>query len=387
MKQILIVVASFRHGGISKSLENLLSLIDAEKYRIDVFAMDHYGPYKTMLINCTILKKNKWLESLSARYSDTKGVARMRSFFIKILRNLCSYIRFDITDFIFKFAMKRISKDKKYDTVIAYSEGAPTRFVSFFNVHNKIAWIHCEYSNYLKIINNVDETKTYDKYKSIICVSDYTKKDFCRIMPSMYSRTYSIHNVLNTSLIFELSKEKIIDEHFVKKNFTIISIGRNDWVKRVYIIPQIARALKDKGCEFKWYLIGPQGLTDDHKKLESNIIHYEVSDCFCWLDTKDNPYPYLAQSDLLVNVSISEACPFVINEAKVLHIPVVCTDFDSAIEFIEDGINGFIAPIEQITDKIYILIKNKEEYNRIKENIYSFIYDNEKMLKDIYALL
>ena len=43
---------------------------------------------------------------------------------------------------------------------------------------------------------------------------------------------------------------------------------------------------------------------------------------------------------MVVSTSVSEACPNVINEAKILHTPIVATNFGSVYEFIEDGVNG-----------------------------------------------
>jgi hypothetical protein len=40
MKNILIIITRYRHGGIKKSLTNLLIAIDTNKYSVDVFAMD-----------------------------------------------------------------------------------------------------------------------------------------------------------------------------------------------------------------------------------------------------------------------------------------------------------------------------------------------------------
>ena len=387
MKHILFVITSFRHGGINKSLENLLSLINIKNYCVDVFVMEHYGPYITMLPNCNILKKDIWIEALIAKWGETKGLAMFRCLFVKSSRIILKYINCSIADFLFKNRVRYLGKAKAYDTVVAYSEGVPTIFTSFFEKSNKVAWIHCDYSSYLKLNKQPDETTVYNLYNSVVCVSEHSKKKFKDLMPLVKSQLYSIHNILNVSFIFEQSKKKIIDYRFIKGPFNIISIGRNDSIKRVYIIPKIVRCLVDRGLDFKWYLIGPMGNQQFHNELLSNIKKYNVENFFIWLGAKDNPYPYIVNSDLLVNVSISEACPYVINEAKVLHIPIVCTNFGSAPEFIENDVNGVIATIEQFADKIEVLISDKTEYKRLKNNILKYKYDNDKILKDIYMIL
>ena len=117
-----------------------------------------------------------------------------------------------------------------------------------------------------------------------------------------------------------------------------------------------------------------------------NVALCEVGDCVIYLGEKDNPYCYIRNSELLVNTSLSEACPYVINEAKILHKPVVCTDFGSAEEFIENGVNGYISPIESIHEPIISLIKNQELYDKMVSNISDFVYDNKRIINQIVGL-
>lgn len=385
-KKILFILTSFRHGGTNKSLENLLSLLDVNKYQVDVFAMEHYGPYGSMLLNCTILPKNKWLHALIAQFQDTTGSTKIRSMILKVLRKVLEFLGLDLSKYLKKNAVQAISKNKTYDTVIAFSEGAPTSFAQHFKTKNKIAWVHCDYKSYMTLNNHPDETKIYQAYRSIVCVSEFTKDSFCKIMPTLNSKAYAIHNVVNVNEVKGLS-EKIINEKYYSEDvFNIVSVGRINIIKRFDAIPQIARILLDKGCKFNWILIGPEGERHEQQCLLGNIKKYGVEETFIWIGEKDNPYPYIKNSDLLVNVSISEACPYVINEAKVLNIPVVCTNFGSAVEFIQHDINGLIAPLESVADAVELLIKDKKQYNRIKDNTEKFSYSNDMILSKINDL-
>jgi len=386
MIKILIIITSFRHGGTSKSLQNLSSIIDNNKHCIDVFAMEHYGPYLTKLPKCNILRHDKWLEALIASFDDTNGITKIRSLFIKVTRNICKYFYFDVANFLFKRTANRLSA-RNYDVVFAFSEGVPTAFTSHLAIAKKIAWVRCDYSSYSKLNNYPNEIAIYESYNKVVCVSEYTKNEFRRLIPSMAGRVYSIYNALDTSMILSAAKENINDACFTKEQFNIVSIGRIDIVKRFSKIPQIVRALIDAGCSFRWYLIGSGGQSSELTEFINNIEKYCVSNYFFWLGPKDNPYPYIAQSDLLVNTSISEACPNVVNEAKILHTPVVCADFSSASEFIDDGVNGYIIPIDQIANTIEMLIKDKQVFQKLKENISGFVYENELILKQIYSLL
>lgn len=107
---------------------------------------------------------------------------------------------------------------------------------------------------------------------------------------------------------------------------------------------------------------------------------FSLQEELCLLGEVNNPYPYIKNANLLVSTSLSEACPNVINEAKILGTPIVSTDFGSVYEFIEDNVNGLISPIETIADKIEQMISNEATYNSIKSNISQFKYNNDEIL-------
>lgn len=387
MKHILFVITSFRHGGTNKSLENLLSVIDSERYQMDVFAMEHFGPYKQMLPNCTILPEDKLLSALISNFADSKGWAKVRSLGVKLWRNITGYVYSKPEYYLYKKNISRLAQGKKYDVIIAYSEGVPTAFVSHLNHNNKIAWIHSDYSSYMKLNNNPDESKIYGSFNSIVCVSEYTKNEFCKIMPGFNNKTSFIHNILNMDVIRTKSAERPVDGIFSSDRFTILTIGTFYAIKRLSSIPNIAKELLKRGCDFTWYVIATKGTQDELRVFNNRIKEFDISDFVVFLGEKNNPYSYLAHSDLFVSLSVTEACPYVINESKSLHIPIVCTDFPSAPEFVESGEIGYITPLDKIVDKIELLIKDKIVYQNIKSKSNEYSYDNMILMNKFYDLI
>ena len=88
-----------------------------------------------------------------------------------------------------------------------------------------------------------------------------------------------------------------------------------------------------------------------------------MKDCVVYLGGKSNPYPYFKMADLLVCVSESEACPMIFNEAKLLNLPIVSTDFPSAFEFIDRDKDGRITQIEAMADTIADIISEDSKRN------------------------
>lgn len=385
MFKVLFVVTDCGHGGISRSLQNLCPYLEKREVRVSIFALNHEGAYLNVFPKEKLLPEDKWVSLLIKNHRIQNGLTRCLVLIVKLLSVVMTKVGLPFKELLFKRRAKVLS-NMGFDAIVAFSEGVPTRFVSFMKGKNLIAWIHCDYANYKRLNNNIDERNTYERYNSIVCVSEYTRKVFCQLMPSVSNRVHAIYNVLDSDMMISLARLRIDDKNFVRDNFTIVSVGRIDPVKRFSEIPFIAAKLKQASCRFKWYIIGGSGVPAERELLMHNVALCEVEDCVIYLGEKDNPYYYIRNSELLVNTSLSEACPYVVNEAKILHKPVVCTDFGSAEEFIENGVNGYISPIEKIHEPIISLIKRRELYDRMVSSASDFAYNNESIVDQIVGL-
>ena len=82
---------------------------------------------------------------------------------------------------------------------------------------------------------------------------------------------------------------------------------------------------------------------------------------------KPNPYPYMAKADVYIQTSSFEGFGLTINEARILHKPVVSTNFPVVYNQIKDGENGLIAEMtpESVAEKILMLINDDALRERI----------------------
>jgi glycosyltransferase involved in cell wall biosynthesis len=112
----------------------------------------------------------------------------------------------------------------------------------------------------------------------------------------------------------------------------------------------------------------------------TEIKNNGLNDNIHLLGQQDNPYPYIKNANLLVTTSLSEACPYVINEAKVLGTPVICTNFGSAKQFVTNGKDGYSVSIENMSKTILKLMSDSSIYNKIKDNLAKFEYDNNEII-------
>ena len=383
-KRVLFVVTYFDCGGTCRSLQNLLQGIDTELVEVDLFGMVEEGMYKDIFPNSRVIPEKRWLRALMARYSQQSGLRRWESLVAKILRKVTGGW---FERWIVRRACRQLAQ-RPYDAVVAFSEGAPTNFVAQIPHHNRIAWIHCDYASYYRLNGARDESVLYGAYNSIVCVSKFTASTFSAIYPHLQARVRSIFNLLDVAMVRSLAQKPLPEAVAAQAGFQILSIGRLDPVKRLSVIPAIAAELKQRGCRFYWRVVGPKGGSEEeYHKLMADIERYQVGDCVVWLGEQANPYPFIAQSDLLVCPSRSEACPYVVNEAKTLHVPVVCTDFGSASEFVEAGVHGYTASLEALPDVIASLILDEERHKSLVRNLAEFDYDNRPMIRSLYQLL
>ncbi len=369
MKKILIVVPSFAIGGTIVSLHSLLSFIDTDHCSVDIFALNRKGEYLDRMPNSVVLPENIWLS-----YTLNEGgiFKRILNSSLRIVRAACRKLGMSIEPLLCRLADRKINF-QQYDAVINYSESI-ANIVCSYPAKRRITWVHCDYERYLTLVNR-DESKIYEAFDTVVCVSEFAKSVFCKCMPHMKDRTVVIHNIINTKGILEKAKEPIDDDNFKTDGYTIVSVGRLDPVKQFHLIPSlVAEIKKQTNKKFVWYIIGgDRGFESYVNGIKQDIVKLGVTEEVVMLGEKSNVYPYMAKADLYVSTSMSESFSLVINEAKALGVPIVCNNFGSASESITHGIDGFIVSVDDIEfkDIIVSLIEEEVSLPITKNNGYS----------------
>ena len=149
----------------------------------------------------------------------------------------------------------------------------------------------------------------------------------------------------------------------------MITCGRLSKGKNPKYAIAISLKLLESGIKnFKWYFVGTGELLQDFKReihdnaLEKNII---------LLDKQLNPYKYISDCDLLVQMSEYESFCLSLAEAQVLGVPCISTNFPSASEIVEDGSTGYIVDnnVDSLYEAISMLLRNKYFLDRISGNV------------------
>ena len=374
MRRLLFVLPAFRYGGTMTSFENLLTLFGEEDYEIDVYAIVNEGEARDR-----IAKTARIINSARNPQNNQFGGNLSLRKLAKMVKDGLAKFGFDLGPYYIRKMAQRFNCDK-YDAVIAYQEGYPTIFVSNVKAKYKIAWIHSMYSRW----GNAKTVREYDKMDSIVCVSETAKQDMLSMYHNKVDRIHVVKNSLDKDKIVILSEV----EHLKKNDcFQIISVGRIDSVKRFSMIPVIAKELRNKGLVFKWSIVGGVAEKTEYDTIIKRIKIEGLEDLVILEGQMSNPYPAIKNSDLLVCLSSSETFNYTLAEARILGVPVVTADFPAAKEFVKDGQDGLISPINKMTATISALIENKEKYQKQKEALREYHYDNEVVRDSFRKLL
>jgi len=384
MKRVVIIVQGCRQGGANRSLQYLLQTLEQSDLQISVFALSHQGSYRTVFSNYSLLEEDFMCSTLLSDLSLEKpSLRRVVRWLLRSVFRLFRIAGVPAFDFFFNQARRSLER-QNFDVAIAFQEGTATAFAAPLLVPLKIAWIHSDYGNYLKLAATKPEITTYEHFHSIVCVSDFTATVFKQLMPALSERVSAIPNVMNQVKIRHQSAEEPLHPHFNRVGATLLCVGRIDPVKRFTAIPLIAAHLKQRNILFRWYLIG-DGASDEKEAIKTAIQQYKVDDCVLMLGEIENPYPYIVRSDVLISLSLSEACPLGVQEAKLLHVPVVATDFGSAREFVLEGEGGMVVPFEEMADTLAELLLNQEFLLKMKQELEGYEFDNQGIIRKVIA--
>jgi glycosyltransferase involved in cell wall biosynthesis len=395
-KKILISAHTLRLGGVERSFLGILQSIDFSKYDVDVFLHKHDGELLKFLPNeVNLLPENKecrfLLEPIQSAIKErvfsvvfTKIISKFYDAVFNLfhkknadkLDSIAHFHLHKIADFLFP----KISK-KKYDTVIAFLH---PNFIerNKFSAKKYLSFIHTDYTAI-----NIDyqgELKMWKRYDMIAGVSEEVSNNFKLIFPVLSKKVHSIENIISKDFLKIQSEEKIDDDmFFVKENqLCLLSIGRFSYPKNFDNIPFIAKRMKEKKIDFKWFIIGFGG---DEDLIKRNIKIAKVENEVIVLGKKENPYPYIIACDYYIQPSRFEGKAVTVREAQILKKPVFIADYSTAKSQVNNGVDGFILPLNSIdfAEKFVEIINDREKILNVVNNLEQFDFTNSKEIKKI----
>lgn len=204
-----------------------------------------------------------------------------------------------------------------------------------------IQMVHADY------IKAKEVNFTYNKWHKTtehVGVSEYVCKIFKKIYPK--EKITRIYNILD-----EIQETKPI--------LKLISATRVSKEKGYERMLKLAQELKKAGIKFRWTIFTDLELYNKKPFNLEEIVYMKPSHNF---------WDYIVEADYGVQLSDTEGYSYFINECLQYGTPIICTNFPSAYESVEDGKNGYIVDmnlsnldIDKITRKIPSNFEYKEK--------------------------
>lgn len=386
MKRVVFVIHTLDIGGAEKSLVNLLAELNPNIYDVDLLLFRNEGAFLKQLpsyVNVVeippVLKKiySPILKSGSQIFVKTIGTIISR-IIIRVPEHRASFR----WKYFYCNAIPKL--EKKYDVAIAYVAGEPLYYVvDKINADIKLSWVHTDY----RLAKNpkkydVDYFEKVDAVASVseLCV-DILKEEF----PNISNKIYRIPNITSSKLVQERAKEFFPSEYNPNDKI-IVSLGRLVKLKGFDLAINAASILKQKGIQFKWFVIGEGKY---RKRLEELIKSENLNDCFFLLGARENPYPYIMNCTIFAQTSRLEGKSVALDEAKILAKPILSTSYPTVFDQIESGKEGILVSInaEEIAIGIEQLLLDKEMRQSLIDYLSNHEYGNQKDVSKYIELI
>lgn len=357
-KKILIASYNLDFGGIETSLINLIKNFNLNKYDVTLVLEEKKGVFLKDLPSNIKVEEYK--------VSTNKNIIIRKT--INLMKRIGWYIK----------------NHNKYDASICYATySGPCSMLARTSSENRILYVHSNYYEaYDKDISKVKEffdTRKINEFNHIVFVSNESRKDLCKIYPTIKNKSITINNMVDSDRIIKLSEEKIKLNN--NKNKVFLFVGRLDESsKRLTLLLDVAKKAKEDKLPLVFWIVG----NGPDEKMYKDIVKEEKLDNVIFFGAKKNPYPYMKASNYIVLTSRYEGFPVVYNEAIVLNKPILTT-IDVSDDYISiDGRFGYVVDKDNLYEKVKELVNSKD---KLKKEKIDFNEINKKRIKMIEELM
>ena len=388
MKKVLIVNKSFETGGIQSSMINMANEL-AKHCQVDLFLYAPHGPMKERLSPAIRILPATWrFQALGTPMKQILATKDLRMILFRLFAFMWSKL------FTNKFPIQRAIKHQPrldgYDIAISFHQeqrknsvlsGFSRVVAQLTDAKTKYAWVH--YDSSLVSLDNNYNAQFYRKMDKVFCVSRSLRDGFIRTNPTLTEKVDFCYNFMDYEQIFEKS-ELPQGVPLAKDKFICFSACRLSPVKA------LDRAIKAMAPVFHahpdvmWYIAGDG---PERTVVEKAIKEADLETRIILLGNQKNPYPYMKNADLVLNVSYHEAAPMAFFEAKFLGVPIFATETSSTAELLHNGVDSFVCPntAEGIHTLFSELMSNRQQIAQAKENLQAFSASNADSLEKVLS--
>lgn len=353
MTKILFFIHDLMHGGAEKVLVNLVNNMDYNQFDITVMTLFNEGVH--------IKNLNKNIKYKYCFDKTFKGNSKI----LAMIPAKCLY--------------KKFIKDD-YDILVSYLEGSCTRIIAACPDDNvkKVAWVHIEQTEngFAYAYRSKNEAiESYKKFNNIVCVSESVKQNFIELS-GIDKNVEVLFNTNESEKIKRLSEEEIKNEKFRHDNeLKFCGVAKVLPNKGFMRLAKVHNKLIKEGYKHHIYILG---IGEERKKIEAYLSENGLVESFTFLGFDENPYKYVARSDMFVCSSFAEGFSTAATEALIVGTPVLTTlcagmeemlgknnEYGIIVDNSKEGLYKGLKYVLQNPDKISYYKEKAEERGKI----------------------
>lgn len=383
-KRILFMIGTLQSGGVSKSIVNLLNVMDRTTYDVHLLLLDRSGDILSPYLPSDItVHVNREIENL---HRGLRGV-RALLFTGHLLLAFGSLLRMLLSKFSRAWAGRWLAHlmprftDLSFDLIVDYGGQQQLYYmVDKLDGKKKITFFHNDYSKWPYYY--AADRLYYPKVDQILSISQTCVDVLKAYFPDCKDKISVMQNISSPVLITKQANETV-DLPIVP--LSLVSLGHIMRRKGTDFSIDAAKILQKKGVEFKWMLVGKVVEKDLIRRIEQEGL----ADCFVVLGIRSNPYPYIKAADIYVHPSRFEGKSIALDEAKILCKPIVVTNFSTVNDQFEDRVNASICEMNggALADAIIELATHKELRQSYVTYLNANIVDNSSEVEKLYTFI
>ena len=366
-KKVLFLIHDLGGGGAEKVLVNLVNHLNKDRFEVHVVSIFGNGVNENFLSD-EVHYSYVWKKPFPGNSRILKLIPA------SILHKWC--VR------------------KKYDVEIAYLEDICAKIISggSDNHTKRICWVHTDLHHprvSARGFKNFEESEmAFESFDRIVCVSDTVRKDFLVLYPRVKNAVIC-YNTLETEKILSLKDEPIEDVDFKSQEIKLIAVGKITKNKGFDRLAFIVKRLCEEKYPIHLYALG---IGPDQKNIEAYIEKNGIREQYTFLGYQNNPYKFIAASDLFVCASLAEGFSTAATEALIVGTPV-CTVEVSGMKEMLGANNEWGIVSENNDESLYLEIKsllddpNKLKYFKKRAEERGQMFSTENTVRAVEDLL
>ena len=332
LKNLILFMPSIDGGGVEKNLIIIANYLIKKFQKVTIITYDRKF----------ISKFNKKIKIISFK-KNSSGEKKYYKYFVCLVLLVREYL-----------------KEKKI-LVLSFQANIYVLFLSTILNFKTIVRSNSSPTGWTKNFIKKFIFKFFFKFASDVIVNSH---EFKKLLDDEFkTKSVVIYNPLNKKEILALSKKKITNFNFFKKNnINLINVARFTDQKDHITLLKALNNLKNK---VKFNLI-IMGYGENKKSIIDFIKKNNLSKMIKVMGFNNNPYKYIRKSDFLILTSIYEGLPNVILEAMVLNKVVISSDCPTGPkEILKNGKYGILFKTKSVDDLERKLV-NLKSFNLYK---------------------